>query len=214
MGLFPLTGLVLHSGVRHAVLVLTFPALIAVVGLFPNALTSIELQQIGDHILRRNFEDLGINDLAQRHYTGCKFGKTDSTKKTFGTSYKFRLHKRHIDPEPRPDRNFNLLFECDVCDQINPSGLWIKKEKVLTPLPTHQAVSQSKGWNVITKDDLRCQGKLVDDWPEDYVTKTLAQPFTYDAQINFLEEREVTPIICRCANCGSNVFCSGDDLFI
>ena len=211
---FPLTGFVIDRGDRPVAVVLTFPALVAVVGLFPNALTLTGLQQIGDHILKSTFEEMKVNDFAEKYYIGSMFGGNDSKNKTFGTCYKFRLHKRHIDPEPRQDGHFHLLFRCGVCDQINPSGLWINKEKVLTHLPSHEVTSRSEGWNLITEADLRHQGMQVDLWSKDYLTQNLAQPFKYNAGVSLLDRPELCEIICPCKNCASNFIISGKDLFI
>jgi hypothetical protein len=89
---FPPSGFVVDNRNGPVAVVLIFPALVAAVGIFPDALTSAGLQSIGGHILKQTFDEMGIGEFAEKYYTGNMFNTTDNPgEETLGLLYKFCL---------------------------------------------------------------------------------------------------------------------------
>lgn len=206
-------GVIAENNDSPTAVVLFFPALIAVVGLYPQTLEPYFLSVIGDTLSPSqvlNTEDDA--EAFERHYNGGFF--QDSGTRNFGSKFGLQFRKRLIDPQPRVDGDFHILFKCDVCGQVNPSPFVAAKSDVLMPRSSHMTRSRSEGWNAITKEDLRLQGYQVDKWDPEDLSPHLKQPFLYPADREFINRDGIQNNSQPCINCGCMVTWSGQDLFI
>lgn len=206
-------GYFLESGDGPIAAMMFFPALIAIVGLQPNILHPSELEKFtGDHLADfLSAEGYDLNGM-KRHYNGGAF--PDQKQRRFGSVFDFQFRKQLQPPQPRPDGDFHVLFRCDTCGQINPSGLRVDKREVLEPWSNHTVQSRSKGWNVITKEDLRIQGLHIEKCAPESLDKFLKQPFQYPRDREFVYRDMIRCQSQKCINCGMLVSYSGEDLFI
>lgn len=196
---------------QKCIAILFFPAMIAIVGLFPGIVQPQLLQLIGDNLLLDALPEQ-YREIFVTRFNGGTF--KDDRRKHFGSTFKFTFLKKHIDPQPHPEGDFFLLFTCDVCGQTNPSLFTLKKRSVLEPFSSHIKQSRSNNWNRITVDDLKRQGIQVEKWESDDLEKYLNQPFSYPANKQFLEGSTIENCKSPCINCGSMVTWSKKDLYI
>lgn len=204
-------GWIFAIGGKKAAVILFLPALIAVVGLYPKLLQPHDLENHGNDLIKSQMESLKMDTAGFiTRYNGGIF----NSAKRFGANFGFLFRKCLIDPRTRQDGDFHVLFNCDVCGQINPSMFFVSKHDVLVPRSSHTAQSSSKGWNVITKDDLRAQGIQVDKWESEALERLLRQPFNYPADREFINKDAIRNCSSQCINCGAMVTFSGEDLFI
>ena len=208
---FEPVGLVLALGEQRCAAVLFFPAMVAVVGLFPSIVQPQLLQLIGDNLLLDTLPEKDREWFVTR-FNGGIF--ENDRRKRFGSTFKFAFLKKHIAPQPHPGGNFFLLFTCDVCGQTNPSLLILEKQSVLEPFSSHTKQSGSNGWNKITIDDLKRRGFEVEKWESDDLERYLNKPFSYPANNQFLEGSTIENCKSPCINCGSMVTWSKKDLYI
>lgn len=135
------------KNIIHAV-VLIFPCAIFIVCTKPNIVDLELLEIVGLKPPElENWKNSGFDYL--NHFKQSM----GNSRKTFGKKLKFTLLKNKIMGIPNPKDSFYLLNKCNVCGQINPTGILLKKENILGKI-NGLSSGDNNGWNYHSDEDL------------------------------------------------------------
>jgi hypothetical protein len=132
----------------------------------------------------------------------------------FGERFKFVFIKKSIQGTPNSIDDFYLLTHCRTCGQINPTGIMVGKDFILTGNQSQTISGPKNTWNVYTREDFFKTGFNFNAWSEDSIRAFIEnRAINYPAE-NDVKKLNITNCSTQCINCGWLIQYSAPDCFL